>query len=67
MPLYHHGVHGVAAAAAAGFRTLSFSGYIFDLRTHSVEVNWYTKEKKVVMLAKTYETASFFSLESFQN
>lgn len=53
MPLYHHGVHGVAAAAAAGFRTLSFSGHIFDLRTRSVEVNWYTTERKVVRPAKT--------------
>ena len=28
MFLFHHGVQGVAAAAAAGFRTLSLSGQI---------------------------------------
>lgn len=68
MFLFHHGVQGVAAAAAAaGSRTLGFSGQIFDSITHSLEVNWYTKERKVVMIAKIYVTASCFSLGSFQN
>ena len=67
MLLFHHGVRGVAAAASAGFRTLNFSGQIFDSITHPVEMNWYTKETKVVMAAKIYVTASFFSLGSFQN
>lgn len=65
MFLFNYGVQGVTAAA--GSRTLSFSGQIFDSIIHSLEVNWYTKERKVVMIAKIYVTASCFSLGSFQN
>lgn len=67
MFLFHHGVQGVAAAASAGIRTLSFSGQILDSITHPGEVNWYTKEREVVMPAKIYVTASSLSLGSFQN